>query len=371
MYKRQADITATLNHQQYLEDSFQDQRYFSLAAAVDWEMIKERFDWQLNNLYTQRPINNTDPNTPDNIQDSNVFTLGANMFYPISGRQSFTFFPQYKNFYYEIQNADNQQVSLLASWDYQANSTTYVGLKASIRAVDYNLDVIDDVSFTEVYFALSGSRPRLEYSTNLGTVYVKRSNGQSTEEFSGNLNWLINLTGRSSLRTFISTGLTDGGNASLRATVDPGEGNPLDIQITPDVIRNQVITVGYQREDYTLKTGITASLRNLNYSESPNDRKIRSLNAAIDYPVTALLVSGLYAGFNDTELTDTGRVDESYNIGANLKYQLSRSLKTVFDLRYRTRESTDAFRDYSEWSAYISLTYGFGQPQRPGRSGGA
>jgi len=367
----QADVTATVNHQRYTNDSFSDQRYFNLAAAVDWEMVKNRFDWQLNNLYAQRPINNTDPNTPDNIQDSNVFTFGANIFYPISGRQSFTLFPQYKNFYYEIQNADNQQGSLAASWSYQANSVTNVGLNASVRAVDYNLDVIDDVSFTEVFFFVAGTHARSNFNTNLGTVYVNRSNGQSTEEFSGSFNWLVNLTGRSSFRTFFSTGLTDGGNASLRATVDPGEGNPLDIQITPDVIRNQVITLGYTREDVTLKSGITASLRNLNYSESPNDRKIKQLNATFNYPVTALLVSGLFAGYNNTELTDTKRIDESYTVGGNLKYQISRSIKSDFVLRYRNRESTDINRDYSEWSAFISLTYGFGQPRRPGRSGGA
>jgi hypothetical protein len=365
-----ADVTATMNNQRYTNGTYRNSRYFTLAAGVDWEMIKDRFDWQLNNLLTQGLVINTDPNTPDNTQDTNVFTFGANMFYPISGRQSFTLFPQYRNFYYEKQDFDNQQGLLLARWDYKFSSTTYVGLNARVRAVDYQLDVINDVSFTEVHFAASGSRARSEYSTKLGTVYVNRSNGQSTEEFSGNLNWLINLTAFSTLRTFVATGLTDGGTATFQATVDPGEGNPNDIQITSDVIRNQVITIGYEHGNGARTSGISASYRNLNYSESLNDRKIRSVNAAFNYPVTALLVSGLYAGFNNTEFTDANRTDERYNIRGNLIYQLSRSLNTVFDLGYRTRESTDDVRDYSEWSAYISLTYGFGKPQRPGRTGG-
>ena len=124
----------------------------------DWAMIRDRFDWRLSNLYTQRLVINTDPNTPDNIQDTNVFTLGANMFYPVSARQTFTLFPQYRNFYYEIQNIDNQQGSLLARWDYQLNSTTNVGWNASVQAINYQTDQISDISYTRINFTASSSR---------------------------------------------------------------------------------------------------------------------------------------------------------------------------------------------------------------------
>jgi len=365
------DITASLNHQRYTSDSYEDTRYFNLGATGRWEMIKERFDWYLRNYYFQRPINTTDPNTPDNIQDSNIFTFGANMVFPVSARQTFTLLPEYRNFYYEIAVTDNQQLSLVSSWDYQVSSVTTVGLNARIRSVDYDEPLITDVTFGSVFFAFSGSRARSEFITNLGTTYVNRANDQSTEEFAGNLDWLVNLTSRSRFRAYIATDLTDSSAGALNATVDPGQGDPNFIQITSDVIRNQVMTLGYLRQIGTLGSSLTGEYRNLNYSESPNDRRIWNVSLVLGYPVTALLRSGFYSRYYNVEYIDTDRIDDSYTIGGDLRYQLSRNLHCVLDLKYRNRESNLGLQNnYNEWSLYASLTYGFGQPLRPTRTGG-
>lgn len=364
-----ADISAALNHHRYTKDTFEDRRYFNLGANVGWEMIKDRFDWFLRNYYYQRPINSTDPNTPDNIQDTNIFNFGASMVYPFSARQTFTLRPEYQNSYLE-QATDSQQISLFGSWNYQVSNVTSIGLNASIRTIYYDNPLIADVTFSSIFFAVSGSRARSEYATNLGTTYVNRANGQSTEEFAGNLNWMVNLTSRSRVRAFISTDLTDTRSAALNATVDPGLGDPNDIQVTTDVIRSQVATLGYHREDGTLKSGLTGALRQLNYSETPNDRKIASLNAVFNYPVTALLSSGLYAQLSKTDLIDSNRIDNRYTLGVNFKYQLSRTLNSSFDIKYRNRDSTVESQNFDEWSVYINLVYGFGQPLRPTRSGG-
>jgi hypothetical protein len=289
---------------------------------------------------------------------------------PISGRQTFTLRPEYRNFYYEVQRTNNQQYSLVASWNYLLNPITTIGVYGSVRGVDYTEPAIDDVLFSSVFFAVSSQRARSNFSTNLGATGVERDNGQSTEEFAGDLNWVLNLTDRSRFRTFMSSDLTDSSRGALTATVDPGTGDPNDIQITTDVIRIQVLSLGYSREDGTLRSNLTGMLRQLNYSESPNDRRIRSLNAAFNYPVTALLSSGFYARYSHTEYIDTLRTDNNYTIGGNVRYQLSRNLNTTFDLKYRNRDSTLETRSYDEWSAYVSLVYGFGQPLRPTRSGG-
>ena len=365
-----ADISAALNHHRYTKDTFEDVRYFNLSATAGWEMLKDRFSWFLGNIYRQRPINSADPNTPDNIQDSNIFNFGANIIYPISARQSFTLRPEYRNFYYEVQVTDNQQVALQASWIYQVNNVTSAGLNASLRTIDYDEPLIDDVTFGSLFFTVSGIRARSDYKTNLGVTFVSRANGQSTQEFAGNLDWWVNLTSRSRVRAFIATDLTDTSTSGLNATIDPGLGDPNDIQVTTDVIRNQVMTLGYSRTDGTLESSLTGTYRNLNYSESPNDREIGSLNAVFNYPVTGLLTSGFYARYSDTDFTDTNRNDQRYTVGGNLRYQLSRKLHSLLDLKYRKKESTLATENFDELSVFASLTYGFGEPRRPTRTGG-
>jgi hypothetical protein len=366
----QADITASLNHHRYTKDTFKDLRYFNLAATADWEMIKNRFDWILRNVYRQRPINSADPNTPDNIQDSNAFTFGANILYPISARQIFTLFPEYRNFYYEIQSTDNQQFSLAASWNYDIDNVSSAGWDASVRTVVYDEPVINDVNFGNISFTFSNIRARSNISTRLGSTYVQRENGQGTVEFAGNLNWLVDLTSRSRIRTFIASDLTDSSNGALNATLDPEVGDSNDIQITTDVIRSQVISLGYLRQDGTFDSSLTGQLRNLNYSESPNDRRIWNVNADFGYQITALLSSGFYGRYSNTDFLDTGRIDNNFTIGGGIGYRLSRKLSSRLDIKYRNRDSTSDSQNFTEWSVYASLTYGFGEPMRPTRSAG-
>lgn len=361
----QADITASLNHQRYTKDTFEDRRYFNLGATAGWEMIKNRFNWLLSNYYLQRPINYAEPNTPDNIQDINTFIFGADIVLPISARQTFTLLPEYKNFYYETLLTDNQQYSLAAGWNYQMNPLTTVGLNASVRTIDYDQPLIEDVTFSSIFIAIASIRARSDFSTNLGATHVERDNGQSTEEFTGNLSWLLNLTNRSKIRAYVATGLTDSHSGALNATIEPDEGDPNNIQITADVIRNQVMTFGYHRLDGTLDSSLTGELHELNYSETPNDRKIRILNAVFNYPVTPLVISGFYARYNKTDYLDADRIDNSYTVGGNIRYQFSRKLHSLFDLKYRNRDSTLASQNFDEWSVFVTLTYGFGQPLRP------
>ena len=365
-----ADISAELNHVRYTKDTFDDQRYLFLSAVADWEMVKDRFDWFLNNYYNQRSINVADPNTPDNLQDTNLFVFGADWFWPVTGRQTVTVTPEYRNFYYEFQPTDNQQLALAASWDYNLTPLTTVGVLGSVRAVEYDEPVINDVTFSSILFAFATQRVNSDFNTNLGFTDVDRENGQTTEEFAGFVDWVFKFSDLTQLRTFVSSDLTDTSSAVLSGTVDPGTGDPNDIQVSTDVIRNKVISLGLTRTYRTVESSLTGELRDLNDSESPNDQTIFTVRAVFNYPVTAVLTSGLYAWYNNTEFTDFGRIDDNITIGANAGYRLTRNLNSTFDLKYRNRDSSLAAENFDEWSFYVSLAYGFGQPLRPTRAGG-
>ncbi len=107
----------------------------------------------------------------------------------------------------------------------------------------------------------------------------------------------------------------------MYAAIDPGVGDPNNMQVTTDVIRNTGMTLGYHRADGTLGSSITGELRELTYSESPDDRRIKQLNASLSYPITALLSGGLFARFRNTDLTDTNITQKRYAV--RCKYHLS------------------------------------------------
>ena len=116
------DAAASFNKHNYTQDSFGDQRYFNLGLSSDWEMIRDRFHWFVTDSFVQTKVVSLGSNTPNNIQDSNVFTFGANIDYPFSARQSFSLVPMFTQYYYEVQSTDNKQMRTTE----QNSSATYI-----------------------------------------------------------------------------------------------------------------------------------------------------------------------------------------------------------------------------------------------------
>ncbi len=185
------------------------------------------------------------------------------------------------------------------------------------------------------------------------------------------MNWLAELSSRSKLETLVSTDLTDtSSSGAITVAGDPAAGSGGDVQITADVIRNSIINLAYLREDASLSTRVWARYHKLKYSDSPLNRIIRDFGLRFSHPVTQLLSSGAYVNYNRTKQLDTDRLDKRFTVGGDLRYNFSRKLYGLFDLEYRKKESTVAAENYDEYSAFVSLVYGFGGVQRPSSAGG-
>ncbi len=367
----QARATASLNYQNYTQNTFSDKYYFNLRAIAGWDMIKDRVDWQLQNYFTQRPVDSTEPDTPDNTQNTNVFTFGPTILFPLSGSQTLTLRPTYRNFYYEDLDADNQQYGLLVNWFYQMYRLTGVGLDGGVTRADYDDQRrFPNYTISNIHFVVSGKRARSEYSIRLGATNANRDRVDDQTGVTGNLTWLVTLAGQSQVRTYIASELTDSNNGLLNASVNPDNGDFSNEQISGDVLRNSIIRLEYQRQDATLNSRLWGELRDLDYQETLNDREVQAVGAELNYPVTALLSTGVYGRYNRTKLTDVSRTDKRYVVGGSISYQLSRKLHSVFDLQYRNRDSTQDDREYSEMSVFASLVYGYGRVTRPSRAGG-
>ena len=363
----QYDVNARYNKHNYTKDRFTDQRYFNLEASADWAMIKDRFNWILRDYFSQRPIITTNTNTPNNLQDTNAFTFGANINLPVTSRQRFGITPMFSQYYYETQLTDNRQFSLATNWNYQMFRLTNVGLNLSVRNIDYFEKTIDDTKFTNVGIIVSGQRQYSVFTINLGSTNVKRGEGDGSTGFSGFMNWLADLSSRSKFKIDISTELTDTSSVSATAT-EPGNGN--DIQVTSDVIRNSVASIAYIREDASLNSQIWMKYNKVTYSDNPLDRIVRAFGLKVNRPINGRLSSGLYANYNQTEQLSSGRIDKRYTLGVNLKYNFSRKLHSLFDMKYRQKDSTAPLQNFNDFSVFATLVYGFGEVSRPTRTGG-
>jgi hypothetical protein len=323
-------------------------------------MIRHRLDWGVQNYFTQQKENALDADTPRNNQNTNAFTFGPNVYFPISKRQKITVSPLFQDFYYEDSDADNRQYGIGASWLYQMYRTMKVGLAGRINKVDYdNDDQNPDFTSNNAHVVVSGTTARSDYELYAGGTHINRDRFENQEGFSGNLTWLYRLTGRSRIRTHVASELTDTSEELLGSELTPDNGDFSNVQISGDVIRNNIVRLTYRREGSTLNSEAWGEYRDQDYKETPDDRDVKEIGVRLDYRVTALFTTGIYGDYNRTEEDDTDRRDKRYRIGGNLGYNLSRKLRTNFDLRYQNKDSTQANREYSEFGAFVSLIYGF------------
>ena len=368
-------VSANLNKHNYTRGSYNNQRYFNLAGNGNWEIVKDHLDAFAADYFQQRQVRSINAATPTNLQDSNIFTTGLNLRLPLSERHNFSLTPTYSQYYYEVLTVDNRQVSLSGRWDYQMYRRASIGLGLSTRNIDY---IESDISgnrpagttFTNITFTINGVQRLFTYSLNLGKTAVKREGGRKGSGFAGSLIAFFDLTSRSNLDILMTTDITDTSRAILASVSDPINGNPDDVQIATDVVRNSSFNVAYLRDDASLRTRIWWNYRELKYSDSPLDRTIRTVGAQMNYPLTRLLSSGVNVSYSRTRELDVNRLDDRYLVNGNLRYQLSRKLYTAVDLSYQEKESTFALQNYDEVSLFVRLVYGPGDLQRPSLAGG-
>jgi hypothetical protein len=367
---------ADLIHLHYTRDTFSDQDYPGLRLTGGYEQIRGRLDWQVQNYFTQTLVDSDDGVTPSNIQNTNVFTFGPSIRFPSTSRQTVTVNPEYRNFYFEDvgdNNKDNnQQYALSVNWFYRMYPAMDVSLDGGVAKVVYDNDGrARDYTRSTAQAGLSGTRARSVYSLNLGGTNISRDNSGSTSGFSGDLSWLYNLTGHSSARVFLSSDITDTGNLLLDSQTNPDDGDFSNVQESNDVVRNSILRLVYRREDATLNTELWGEFRDLDYKggegdlSDQDDREVREIGASMDYRVTASLTAGIFGRYTRTKETDTDREDNRYSIKGTVGYQLTRKLRTTLDLRYQNQDSNGGLGDeYSEFSTFVRLAYGFARVGR-------
>lgn len=364
-----ADATSSYTYQKYLDNTVGDRNYFNLRSNAEWEQARGRLYWNVSDYFSQRKIDSLDASRDNNVQNTNVFTLGPSIRFQSSGPHSFSITPQYRNFYYRTTDNDNQQYEMAANWNYQMRPTLQVGLNGRVYKVDYdNEDRNPNTLNTTVQAVFSGSGPRSRYTLNVGGTQVNRDEFDDTSGFTGSLTWLRELSGRSNVRLFLETSLRNTSNNLLNLQQNPDDGALDNQQNNGDVIRNNNMTLVYKRTGAALNTSINGQIQDLDYEETPNDRRIYRIETRMDYKLAPLVETSLRVTYRYLDQKEDDRIDKEYRVSGKVSYKLSRDLRTELAIRYRDKTSDVATQEYTETAVFVGLVWGFGSIPRIGTS---
>jgi hypothetical protein len=361
------DAVSAVTYQKYLDDTVADETYFNLNLNAEWEQIRDRLYWNVNDFYTQRKIDSLQAARTSNTQNTNVFTLGPRILFQPSRTHSVSVNPLYRNFYYQDSDTNNQQYGLTANSLYLIRPTMQAGLDGGVNMVDYDdEDRNANLVSSNIHAVLSGTGSRSSYTFNLGATHVSRDRFDSTSGFTGDATLMLELTGRSRLRLYLASGLTNSSNNLLDSQLNPENGSFGSEQINGDVIRDSNMTIAYSRTDDVLNTSISVQVQDLDYQESPDDRRVYLLNADMNYKFTPLVDGGLNGFYRYLDEDATNRTDKEYMVTGSINYHLSRDLRSAFAVRYQNKSSSLKTDEYTEAAFFIGLIWGGGSVPHTG-----
>ena len=288
-----ARAEAAWRHENYRDNSFGDQDYFSLDAVADWAQLRDRLSWNIRDFFSQTSIDNLGTDTPNNVENTNAFSFGPTVRFPITARQDVFVAPFIRDYSYEESDIDNRRYGLYTGWSYQMYPTMKVGLEGDFTDVNYD-NLNSDYVISTVHAVLSGTRHHSVYRLTLGYTTVDRDGFDNQDGPTGSLSWLYNLTGKSSVHAYLASNLTDSSSTFLGSAINPENGDFTNIQTSSDIFREDILRLEYNRQDSTLNTRVWSELRELDYKEELDDRKVQDYGAEISYNISALINDGAH-----------------------------------------------------------------------------
>lgn len=360
----EAALRASLEHREYLQNSFSAQDYLGLDALLSWEQVSETLVWKVENYFDQSPVNSLQPDTPSNTEDANVFSFGPDLTLNVSPRSTALIQPRFQDFYYELSGTSNQRLAVDTRWLYRLSQTLQTGVQASYEEIAYDNPAVNpDFDVTTLAAVLSGRRPNATYYLSLGVTKIDRDMFADQDGATGTFEWIHELAGRSRLGLSLYSTLSDSSEEFLRSSSSPDGGDSSNVQTSGDVLRNNTARLNYRHHAGTADTDLWVEARDLDYRQTLNDRKVEELGGRYEYSVTPLVNAGVDGLYRHTRQTDTGLDNKDYILGGDIEYRLSRKLKADFNVKFQKRVSNAAISEYEGFNIFAGIEYTVGKAE--------
>lgn len=369
-----ARVLAQAMHNDYRDDTFDDETLYELNSFAVWTISPQRFFWTVQDDYQQGLLNSTLPSTPANQTNVNVFSTGPDVFIRLAPVHSLTFGARAGDVYTDEANADNTRFSGLAGWMYQSSPRTTLSLNYQTLDVNYDDSALNNSFTNQGYFFRIQFRPtRSQYSLDLGNNNVSFDRGDDVEGTLARFSWIRESTlqtsyGASVKKEFSNTAsdIQTAGMTVADAAGTPSVPPPISqAVITGDVYETKGGTIFYTHRGSQVGVQFQAGRRKLDYVTNLLDNKETSGRLQIGYSFSASSTATLFTEYTRTEYLDFIRRDTEQNSGLRFNYNITRSVSLGLEGNRSERRSTDPATDYVDNRLLLSVIYSTGPLFRP------
>ena len=361
-----AQVNGLVEYRDYLGGAFGNEFRGTLDGVVDWTLIPERLKWSFADSLGLNPINLRLPDSPDNLQQTNVFSTGPTLQFRLGqstmGQAELRYTDSYAQTTDEF-NSGRLSAALRALKDLDSTRHLSANLEASKINYDNNSQQSDYTRYAG-YAGYTRKLSQLDLDVALGYSHFDFDRGEHINAalIRTNLNWRASAQNTFGLGVYRD--ISDAATSLAISNADIGNGfGGISIggaAISPDVYKNHRIEGRYALETVRISLISAVSFGTIRYiSDSAIDSDRNELEGRVDlaYKLRPNLTLGVLAGIIRRDY-QVGNVDTRDTLfGAYLRQQMSRHWGWRVDIaRNERKDQTDAL-SYHESSAYVRLIY--------------
>ncbi|MGA7305501.1 MAG: outer membrane beta-barrel protein [Rhodothermales bacterium] len=352
-----ADVSGLVNYEHYFRDTFSDAVLPSLSSAIAWNILPKRFVWHIDDYYQQIQRNATDPQTPANRENTNVFWTGPDLFIPITPIDRFVVAGRYGDVYYSKSDADNRRNEFDLRLVHDLSPVSNVSLNGERLHVNYDRNAFTDYSLYNGYLRYERKTDLSEFHVLGGSTRVTREGQRDLNKYLAGVFWQRALVRDASVGIQILHHYTDSGVQLLQAAAAPVEPDLSTAAVSGDLLYEKLYEVFM-----TLKPGLWTVTGRLNryqdnYEVSDLDRVANGGSLDLSYAWSPTFRVDVRSGYRHIDYTKLNRLDREYGAGIGLNQRITARFNLALSYDWRRRKSDLASAEFTENRVFLGLSY--------------
>ncbi|MGM0412798.1 MAG: hypothetical protein ACQERG_05770 [Pseudomonadota bacterium] len=341
----------------YLDETFDPEVRGQGSADLTWHIAPERFSWQVEERLAVIEEQSTDPLSPDNRQQINVFSTGPDYRLRLGGTRFLDAGARYTDIRYSRSNTDNRRVGGQLQLGWRPRATLESRLILDAIRVHYPLQAgTRDYDRQDLYgrVLLEGATTRTV--ADLGVTAIQRSAGDDVAGGLARLGWEREMSTATRVRLGLAGEYTDTASDLLGRPGEPVR-DPSAVDSSADIFFARRAEVGFRRETPRGSLALDLRAEDRTYEEAPLDqqRGEASVNlGVVAGPRSRVELFG-YQAVYDYDASD--RLDTDREGGLRLRIRLRQALELRLQGSRAERETSGATGEYQEDSVLLELSY--------------
>lgn len=377
----QAAANGIVRYRDFTQGNFSNDFLGQLTGQLNWSAIPERLDIGIEDYLGVQPINNLQPDTPGNQQQTNVIAIGPTLkfgFGPtVRGQAELRFINSYAD---ETEQFNSNRVSaaLRAIKDLSASSTI-AGNIVDERVTFRDSTVGPDYNRYSAFGRHTRQWAKFNLTADFGYTWLKYSGSalgaddRDAPLARANLDW--HFSDRSTLTVDVAHQLSDAASSLLAGTaIGPGTVNPIPVQIstgsatsTSAAFLENRIDLGYGYRGLRLAFTVAPYYRKLDYGFLDNigdlgdgaaiNQSARGATLTASWLLRPLVTIGVVASGENVRYDALDREDKTRTVQAFLSQQFTRHWSWRADLTRYERDSSVVGQSANQNIVFVGLTY--------------